>query len=286
MLEQADIATGAPDRDEPPFRVLPGDPSGGCVLICDHATNRMPPGYGGLGVSADQMERHIAYDIGAGAVTMRLSELLGAPAVLANFSRLLIDPNRGEDDPTLIMELSDGAVVPGNARLASDERERRLALYYAPYHAAIERTIDAAIACGRPPAVLSIHTFTESWRGRARPWHGAVLWDKDPRFAQALIAGLARDTDLVIGDNEPYNGRLRNDCMYKHGTARGLAHALVEIRQDLVREAAGQEAWAARLAGVVRELLSAPDADARLHRVEYFGSWTDEAGTSQEGHPR
>ena len=275
MLEQADITADAPRHDEPPFTILAGDAAGGCVLICDHATNRIPPGYDGLGVAAGQMERHIAYDIGAGAVTARLSQLLGAPAVLANFSRLLIDPNRGEDDPTLVMELSDGAVVPGNAGLAPDEIERRLALFYAPYHAAVERTIDAGIASGKPPAVLSIHTFTESWRGRARPWHAAVLWDKDPRLAQPLIEGLAGDSGLTIGDNEPYNGRLRNDCMYKHGTGRGLAHALVEIRQDLVRDPAGQEVWAARIAGVMQDLLDAPDADTRLHRVEYFGSWTD-----------
>ncbi len=274
MLEQANIATEYKALADAPYRLLAGDPGCGCVLICDHAANHVPSAYDGLGMDAGQMRRHVAYDPGAAGVTTGLSELLGAPAVLSNFSRLLIDPNRGEDDPTLVMHLSDGEVVPGNARITNEEIARRRSLYYDPYHAAIDTQIDTALATGRVPLVLSIHTFTEVWRERPRPWHAAILWDKDPRLARPLVEGLAAERELMIGDNEPYTGKLFGDCMYKHGTHRGLAHALVEIRQDLVREPEGQAEWAARLARIVEPLLGGA-SDNPLHRIEYHGSSTD-----------
>lgn len=274
MLDQTNISEAEAAHAEPPYLTLPGDTSLGCVLVCDHASNRVPEEYANLGMPDDQMERHIAYDPGAAGVTERLSRQIGAPAVLANFSRLLIDPNRGEDDPTLVMRLSDGAVVPGNATVGADEIERRKALYYDPYHRAVDAALDRSIAAGKVPAILSIHTFTESWRGRPRPWHAAILWDKDPRLAKPLISALSTDTSLLVGDNEPYTGILYGDCMYRHATRRGLAHALVEIRQDLVRHEAGQEEWAHRLAEVMRDLLDAGDRH-NLHKIEYFGSWTD-----------
>ncbi|GAB4235412.1 MAG: N-formylglutamate amidohydrolase [Methyloligellaceae bacterium] len=245
------------------------------MLICDHATNRVPEGYGDLGVGAEQLSRHIGYDIGAAGVTERLSALLGAPAILSNFTRLFIDPNRGEDDPTLVMQLSDGAVVPGNAGISAEEIERRLAHFYAPYHAAIDAAIDEALEAGRPPVLLSIHTFTENWKGVGRPWHAGILWDKDPRLAVPLIEALSRDPALHVGDNEPYRGALRGDCMYKHGTRRGLAHALVEIRQDLVATEQGQAAWAERLAQVMRPFLNEETAPPGLHEIRHFGSHTD-----------
>ena len=172
-------------------------------------------------------------------MTRALARRLGAPAVLSTFSRLLIDANRGEDDPTLIMRLSDGAIVPGNAAVDAAERARRIARFHAPYHAAIDAAIERAIAAGSPPALVSIHSFTPVWRGHARPWHAGVLWDGDPRFAVPLIEALRADPALVVGDNEPYSGALANDTMYRHGTERGLAHALVEIRQDLIADEAG-----------------------------------------------
>jgi predicted N-formylglutamate amidohydrolase len=274
MLEQANIAEDFSPAEIAPYRLLPGDTARGCLLVCDHATNRIPPGFDCLGLDEEQMERHIAYDPGGAGVTAGLSELLGVPAVMADFSRLLIDPNRGEDDPTLVMRLSDGKTIPGNARIGEAEIERRRSLLYDPYHGAIEQALDAGIASGRIPAILSIHTFTEVWRGRPRPWHGAILWDEDPRLAHPLIEGLRTEADLIIGDNEPYTGKLYGDCMYKHGTHRGLAHALVEIRQDLVREPEGQRRWAERLARVMEPLLDG-SADNPLHKIEFYGSATD-----------
>ncbi len=200
--------------------------------------------------------------------------MLGAPALLANFSRLLIDTNRSEDDPTLIMRLSDGAVVPGNADYDEAERQRRVDNYYAPYHAAIDAAIDMGITAGHPPVILSIHTFTENWRGIPRPWHAGILWDKDPRLPAPLLAALRAEPGLVIGENVPYTGQLEGDCLYRHGTQRGLAHALIEIRQDLVREPAGQLEWAERLARIMGVLFEADNGRASLNSIRHYGSNT------------
>lgn len=275
MLEQADISGRAVADPETPFIRLPGDPARGCLLICDHASNRIPPEFRGLGMDPAQMERHIAYDIGAAAVTELLSRALGVPAVLSNFSRLLIDPNRGEDDPTLVMRLSDGAIIPGNARIGEAETGRRLEAFYRPYHTAIDAALTQCLAAGKPPVIVSIHSFTDNWRGRGRPWQTGILWDRDPRLAAPLIAALGEEAGLTVGDNEPYSGSLKNDCLYKHGTGRGLAHALVEIRQDLIRDASGQEEWGARLARALTRILGAADADDRLHAIEFHGSDAD-----------
>ncbi|MFZ4806686.1 MAG: N-formylglutamate amidohydrolase [Hyphomicrobiaceae bacterium] len=263
-----------PDETADCYTVLSGRANGGLLVLCDHASNAFPPGYGTLGLPAEQLARHIAYDIGAAGVTRALSAQLGVPAVLTHYSRLLIDPNRGMDDPTLIMRLSDGAIVPGNRHLDAAEREKRIRLYYTPYHQAIDRVIDRALAVSAVPALLSIHSFTEMWKGVPRPWHAAVLWDRDPRLARPLIAALEAEGDLVVGDNEPYHGRLEGDCMWQHGTGRGLAHAIIEIRQDLIRDAAGQAAWAARLARIMARLMADPAIAAGLGTIETAGAAT------------
>nr|WP_246252389.1 N-formylglutamate amidohydrolase [Ancylobacter pratisalsi] len=254
----------------PAFEVIPGTLDAGLLIICDHASNAVPPAYDALGLPPAELERHIAYDIGVAGVTRRLAATLGCPAVLSCFSRLLIDPNRGEDDPTLVMRLSDGAVVPGNRHADAAEVERRLARFHRPYHTAIEAEIDRALAAGVTPAILSVHSFTPVWRGLARPWHAALLWDADPRLTHPLLEALRAPGDLIVGDNEPYDGALRNDCLYRHGTARGLAHTLIEIRQDLIGDEAGQHLWADRLAGVLPAIL----ADPLLHERRSFGSRT------------
>ncbi len=246
------------NRDESPFELLPGSLERGLVLVCDHASNFVPAEYGSLGLPAAEFERHIAYDIGSAQVTRLLSRALGVPAVLSNFSRLLIDPNRACDDPTLIMQLSDGAVIPGNAHLSKEERDRRIERFYHPYHQAVERLLDECIKAGHPPAIVSVHSFTQEWHGRLRPWEAALLWDKDARLVKPLLECLRQETDFNIGDNEPYSGNLQGDSMYRHGTMRGLAHALVEIRQDQIRDCEGQEEWAGRLADILSRILADP----------------------------
>ena len=274
-MKQADRAPGVETKEFPPYTQIDGAAERGLLILCDHASNALPEAYGTLGLQQAQLERHIGYDIGAAGVTKEIARLLGVPALLANFSRLLIDPNRGDDDPTLIMRISDGAVVPGNAACDAAERNRRIVGYYDPYHRAIGAAIDKGIAAGKPPAILSIHTFTESWRGKPRPWHAGVLWDKDARLAVPLLRALQSEPDLLADANVPYTGELEGDCLYRHGTGRGLAHALIEIRQDLVRDEAGQKAWGERLARILKDLFADPDALATYNTICYHGSRTD-----------
>jgi predicted N-formylglutamate amidohydrolase len=254
---------------------LPGRSDAGLLLVCDHAVNALPQDYGTLGLPRSELERHIAYDIGAYALTRHLAQALGVPAISSRFSRLLIDVNRGLDDPTLIMRLSDGAVVPGNCHLDADERARRVATFYDPYHLAIDELIEQCMAAGVPPVLLSIHSFTELWKGERRPWHAAILWDRDYRFSVPLLEALRADRALVVGENEPYDGKLAGDCMWQHGTRRGLAHTILEVRQDLIREEAGQAQWAERIAGAVAGILGRAELRDQLHAVQYFGSHTD-----------
>jgi predicted N-formylglutamate amidohydrolase len=240
-----------------PCEIIPGDPACGLVIACDHASNYVPPDID-LGVPATEFARHIAYDIGAAGVTRRLAALLNAPAILTNFSRLIIDPNRGRADPTLVMRLSDGAIVPGNARIDEAGKQARIARFYAPFDAAIDDAVAAAGRAGRPPAILTMHSFTPYWRGIARPWQVGILYDRDERFARPLIAALEADpAGLTVGDNEPYGGGLPGDTIDRHATVRGLPNALVEIRQDLIAGADGQADWAERFARILRPLLAA-----------------------------
>ncbi|MBZ9855575.1 N-formylglutamate amidohydrolase [Mesorhizobium sp. CA13] len=254
-----------------PFDVVEGDRKRGVVLLADHARRDLPEDYGSLGLPAAAFDRHIAYDIGVEAVTRELAALLDVPAVLANFSRLLIDPNRGEDDPTLIRQLYDGTVVTGNYPLAPEERERRLDRFYRPYHDAVGAMIaSVAQASGKAPFIFSVHSFTPVMQGRQRPWHVGVLWDRDDRVARPLIDMLAADKNLVVGDNEPYDGALRGDTMFRHAIVNGYAHALIEIRQDLIATGGDALSWAERLAPIVDAIDRRPD----IHQVKMFGSRT------------
>jgi len=259
----------------PPFTCLDGDLSLGLLIIVDHARADLPTGYGSLGLPLDQFRRHIAYDIGIEGVARGLNETLNTPVVMANFSRLLIDPNRGVDDPTLVMRVSDGALIPDNAYIEDEEIKRRIEHYHQPYHLAIKAQIDAFLNAGIVPILLSLHSFTENWRGSLRPWHGGVLWDQDPRFVTPFLNALRAAPDLLIGDNEPYTGKLKGDCLHTHGTTRGLAHALLEIRQDLITSRQDQETWIVRLSGLLYDLLANEQAIAPCRETCHFGSYCD-----------
>jgi predicted N-formylglutamate amidohydrolase len=245
------------------------------LILCDHATNSLPSEYGTLGLDKGQLNRHIAYDIGAHGVALEMGRRLQSTVISSAFSRLLIDPNRGEDDPTLIMQISDGALVPGNVCVDEAERQKRISRFFAPYHAAIADEISAMLDRNVIPVVTSIHSFTENWRGVPRKWHAAVLWDKDPRLAVPLLRLLRERTGLEIGDNEPYTGHLRNDSIFRHATVRGLPNVLVEIRQDLIRDTEGQRKWAELLADCLTAVLADPAWSGHLSRVDYFGSHSD-----------
>jgi len=258
-----------------PFTRLKGDISKGLLVLADHARADLPASYGSLGLAPDQLKRHIAYDIGIEGVARGLNQRLNVPVIMANFSRLLIDPNRGEEDPTLVMRISDGALIPENAYAEEEEINKRLELYHRPYHSAVTDHIDQCLAQDIIPIVLSLHSFTHEWRGTSRPWHAGVLWDQDDRFVVPFLSALSQDPDLVVGDNEPYTGKLKGDCMYRHGTQRGLAHALLEIRQDLIESPQGQEAWAERVSGLLYDLLADKQLIAPCRAIRHFGSYAD-----------
>ncbi len=234
------------------------------LFVCDHAANAVPSAYDSLGLAEGLFATHIAHDIGAADVTRALADAFGAPAILARWSRLLIDLNRGADDPTLVMKLSDGSIIPGNARIDAEEVARRIARYHAPYHAAIAATIAGMRKVGAVPVLVSMHSFTPSWKGRARPWEVGVLWDRDARLAKPLMARLA-EAGFVVGDNEPYSGELENDCLYRHGTMNGLPHVLIEIRQDLIATREAALAFAKRL----EPILAAALADMGETKLEF-----------------
>lgn len=236
------------------------DRPGRWLVTCDHASNRVPDWVAGgdLGIPAEDMERHIAWDVGAAGLARELGRLLDSPVLMSDFSRLVIDPNRGEDDPTLVMKLYDGTIIPANRHAGPEEVERRLDQLYRPYHAAYAR-----LAALRPDRVIvAVHSFTPCLRGRApRPWHVGVLYSHlDARFSKPLIARLQAETELCIGDNEPYSGHLPGDAIDRHALRLGRHNTLVEVRNDLIATPAEQTHWAERLAPVLIEALADVEA--------------------------
>ncbi|MFK7751947.1 MAG: N-formylglutamate amidohydrolase [Sedimentitalea sp.] len=222
------------------------------LITCDHAANTVPPFVNGgdLGLPAQDMNRHIAYDIGAYGVAQALGEALDAPVIASNFSRLVIDPNRGTDDPTLLMQLYDGTIIPANR--GADPGER-LSKCYHPYHDAL-----AQLALRPNPVLLSIHSFTPQLRARPpRPWHIGVLYAHDARLARPLISTLQTQKDLIIGDNEPYTGHLPGDAVERHALQHGHLNVLIELRNDLIETPKDQKAWANRLAPMLDAALKA-----------------------------
>ncbi|MBV1706366.1 MAG: N-formylglutamate amidohydrolase [Hyphomicrobiales bacterium] len=252
----------------PAFELCPGAATSGVIFICDHASPAVPEAYAGLGLAPEAFTRHIAYDIGAAALTRALAARFEAPAVLSHFSRLLIDPNRGLDDPTLIMELSDGAIIPGNHGITEGERATRIAQFWQPYRHAVQAEIARMVATGPVPAIVSLHSFTPRWKGARRPWPVAVLWDTDARMALPLIADLRTDHGMNVGDNQPYDGALKGDTLHEMATVPGLPHVLIELRQDEIGDDAGVARWTSRLEAALRPLL----VQAGLHQMVPQGS--------------
>jgi len=254
-----DLGAGLLAPDEPaPYEVFNEAGSAPILLVCDHAAHFLPRAVGTLGLSEAELSRHIAWDIGIAEVTRALATRLDAPAVLSHFSRLLIDPNRALDDPTLIPRLSDGVIVPGNCDLSPAARQARIDGFHRPYHRAIGRLLDDMIARGPAPAVISMHSFTPVMKGAERPWQVCVLWNQDPRIPIPLLAGL-RGQGLCVGDNEPYSGRDGHGyTLHVQAEPRGLANVLIELRQDLIDTRHGAGAWADRLGQALAAVLADP----------------------------
>ncbi|MGB0960762.1 MAG: N-formylglutamate amidohydrolase [Halocynthiibacter sp.] len=234
-----------------PYSILNEDSPSPWVITCDHATNTVPPSVnnGSLGLPEADMNRHIAYDVGAAGVSKYLADILDAPAIFSNFSRLVIDPNRGEDDPTMLMKLYDGSIIPANRHADRQERDRRRDAFYRPYHTALT----GLLAKRDTPAIVSMHSFTKQLNGHPpRPWHIGVLFADDERLSRPFldIAYEAAQTDdtLCIGENEPYGGHLPGDAIDRHALQQGRLNILIEIRNDLIETDVDQKAWAERIA--------------------------------------
>lgn len=239
----------------PPVTIRNPQGASRIVLVCEHASNFIPLSLGGLGLPASELQRHIAWDIGARLVTERLSALLDAPAFLAGYSRLLIDCNRPPGVASSIPVLSEATEIPGNRDLPADAAARRAASWFHPFHDAITAHLDQRVAAGRPTRVLGIHSFTPVYLNEARAWHGGVLYAQARRFGHGLLARLAAEPGLLVGDNQPYQIHDESDYTVPvHGDRRGLEAALVEMRQDLVADSAGIERWAQRLAAILADL--------------------------------
>lgn len=238
--------------DSPVYRWHAGDNLRWLVL-CDHASNRIPAEFGNLGVSAFHLQRHVAWDAGAADVARRIAHKLAAPWIEHGVSRLTIDANRPWDSRELIPEISDDIEVPGNRGLTAADRQARWDRYHQPYHRRIEEHLDHLQALSIHPMVVSVHSFTPKLGSKEgfRKWPVGVLWRTEEAFAHALIRELGRD-GLLVGNNEPYSGlEMLGYTMERHAIGRGLPHATIELRQDELSTAAGRERWARRVHGAL-----------------------------------
>jgi len=226
------------------------------VISCDHASNRVPDevNNGSLGLDEEDMARHIAYDVGAAGVSRHLSRLLDAPLIMSRFSRLVIDPNRGEDDPTLVMQLYDGTIIPANRALSETQLTARIVNLYRPYHTAFAKLM----AARANPILIAVHSFTAQLEGRPkRPWHVGVLFANDQRLSTPMLAALRDQEDICVGENEPYGGHLPGDSVERHALLQNHPNILIELRNDLIRTDAQQRHWAERLAPLITGAIAA-----------------------------
>ncbi len=246
-------SSSAETPETPSFVTIDGE-NRHALLLCDHASNRIPPELGDLGLSPRCRRDHIAWDIGAAGVAMELRRLLGCPGLFGGYSRLVVDLNRHPDSPELMLLESDGRTVPGNLRVSESERRRRLDRYHAPYHDAIAAHLDALGRRGIVPALISIHSYTPELWGLPRPWLLGLLWQRRDPHIDALLAWF-HARGIEIGDNQPYDGHFAmGHTLERHGMARGLPHLLVELRQDQVYTRQLQGLWARRLALALRDV--------------------------------
>ncbi len=256
-----------PGPDNPsPFIRIDGQPKADVLVVCDHASAVIPARLADLGLSAAGRVAHVAWDIGAALVTQALARRLHCPAILAGISRLVIDCNRQPGDPSSIPACTCGVPVPGNVGLAEAEAHSRADQWFWPYHREIGDEVARQFRRGGVPAMISVHSFTPEMNGERRPWHVGVLSNRDRRMADPVLAALASDTGLVVGDNQPYSGREINYTLDTHAGAAGLPHVSFEIRQDLLADDIACQSWAELLAGVLAPVL----ADQRIRRVQLF----------------
>jgi predicted N-formylglutamate amidohydrolase len=248
---QASSRTLLGSDDPPPFDIERPDAPSPFVVICDHASRRLPGSLGSLGLTPEALATHVAWDIGALGVARALAAQLDAFVAWQRYSRLVIDCNRPLTAPDSIVTLSERTHVPGNVDVTSGDAAARAAEIFHPYHDRIRRHLDARRAAGRPTILVSVHSFTPVFLDTPRPWHCGVLFNRDTRLAEPLLRLLRAEPDLVVGSNEPYAATALSDfSLIHHGEARDIPCVELEIRQDLIADdnPAAQNAWAERLA--------------------------------------
>jgi len=251
--------------DPPPFMTYNDHGSAALLLVADHASPFFPAAMNQLGLADWVLERHVAWDIGSDQLTRFLADELDAQAILAGFSRLIVDPNRKLDDPTAFVEVSDGIGIPGNLDLDLEQKTLRVRSFFQPYHDAIAERLNRMMAGKSVPALISIHTCTPVFDRVVRPWHIGIMWDRDARIAVPLMENLERIDGICIGDNEPYSGRHPHDfTIDHHAEPAGLPHVGIEVRQDLVSDVPGARKWAGILASALRPILADPGLYRRL----------------------
>lgn len=223
------------------------------VIVCDHAGRQLPRSLESLGLSAAELETHIAWDIGAEGVARRLATELDAPLFMQRYSRLAIDCNRPLVAPDSIAASSGGVFIPGNQALTAEARAERARALFFPYHDPITQALDERQARAESFALIAMHSFTPELRGEVRPFHTGVLYHRDTRLSAPLLAALRREPGLVVGDNQPYAASLETDySIIEHGERRGMPYVEIEIRQDLIADERGQEHWASCFARLLR----------------------------------
>jgi predicted N-formylglutamate amidohydrolase len=243
----------APD-EPPPFSQWRAAGSSNFVIVADHASWRIPRRLGDLGLPASDLQRHIAWDIGCLGVAEQVAAALDAPLIAQNYSRLVIDCNRDPGVASSIPTESEASDIPGNLSLSGAQRSARRSEIFDPYHDCVRALLDARLAAGRPTILVAQHSMTNIFKGVRREMHAAILYNRDRRFAGLMLDMLRREPGLVIGDNEPYFVSDATDyTIPRHGEARGLPHVEIEIRQDLIGDAAGQSDWARRITRALRE---------------------------------
>ena len=253
--------------DSPPFMTYNDNGKAPVLLVADHSSPFFPAGLKQLGVADSVLGKHVTWDIGSDKLTRFLADRLDSPAVLAGFSRLIVDPNRKLDAPTAFTPLSDGISIPGNIGLDDKHKALRVQSFFKPYHDAISDKLNAFKQQGIVPAMLSVHTFTPVLDGIVRPWHIGIMWDKDPRIAQPLIEHFKQLEEICIGDNKPYSGRHPNDfTIDHHAEPAGLPYIGIEVRQDLVNTTPGARKWAGILATGLEDILADDDLYRPLGR--------------------
>ena len=251
--------------EPPPVSVHNAGGSSPLLLVADHAGKAVPRALGRLGLTAPEWERHIAWDIGIAGVGRMLADALGAMLIQQNYSRLVIDCNRPPGAPTSIPEISEFTPIPGNVALSEAEKEARAREIFRPYHARIEAELEHRRLAGRATALIALHSFTPVFKGVARAWHVALLYNRDPRLARRLVTLFEQEPGIVVGDNQPYFVSDTTDYTIPvHGERRGLPHALIEIRQDLIAEESGQQQWA----GILSRVLPQAYAELTVARDE------------------